>query len=159
MSYNQVGFIGLGVMGEPMCRNLAVKSGVRVLGYDRDPRPLDRLAAFGVERTRSVREAVLGSNVVFLCLPSGEAVDELARVDDGLLALASKGQIIVDYDDAGAIGRRYRRHDEIGTPFCVTFDFDSLDDNAVTVRDRDTMAQERVSLDKVEGYLSERLGC
>ena len=50
----------------------------------------------------------------------------------------------IDFDDAGAIGRRYRRQDEIGTPFCVTVDFDSLDDKAVTVRDRDTMSQERV---------------
>ena len=58
------------------------------------------------------------------------------------------------------IGRRYRRQDEIGTPFCVTVDFDTLDDNAVTVRDRDTMTQERVSLDQVESYLLERLpGC
>jgi len=66
----------------------------------------------------------------------------------------------VDFDDAGAIGRRYRRQDEIGTPFCVTVDFDTLTDNAVTVRDRDTMAQERVSLDAVQGYLAERLpGC
>ena len=51
----------------------------------------------------------------------------------------------VEFDDAGAIGRRYRRQDEIGTPFCVTVDFDTLDDNAVTVRERDTMAQERVA--------------
>ena len=50
---------------------------------------------------------------------------------------------MIDFDDAGAIGRRYRRHDEIGTPFCVTVDFDSLDDKQVTVRERDTMAQER----------------
>ena len=63
----------------------------------------------------------------------------------------------VDYDDAGAIGRRYRRQDEIGTPRCVTVDFDSLEDQAVTIRSRDTMAQERVSLDKVAGYLAERL--
>ncbi|GAA1099487.1 glycine--tRNA ligase [Nocardiopsis composta] len=66
----------------------------------------------------------------------------------------------VEFDDAGAIGRRYRRQDEIGTPFCVTVDFDSLEDEAVTVRERDTMAQERVSLDRVETYLIERLpGC
>jgi glycyl-tRNA synthetase len=66
----------------------------------------------------------------------------------------------VDFDDAQAIGKRYRRQDEIGTPFCVTVDFDTLDDNAVTVRDRDTMKQERVSLDRVETYLIERLpGC
>ncbi|MCB2175555.1 MAG: glycine--tRNA ligase [Actinomycetales bacterium] len=63
----------------------------------------------------------------------------------------------VDFDDAGAIGRRYRRQDEVGTPFCVTVDFDSLEDQAVTIRERDTMAQERVSLDKVAGYLAERL--
>jgi glycyl-tRNA synthetase len=63
----------------------------------------------------------------------------------------------IDFDDAGAIGRRYRRQDEIGTPFCVTVDFDSLDDNAVTVRERDTMGQERVSLDRLTGYLAEQL--
>jgi glycyl-tRNA synthetase len=63
----------------------------------------------------------------------------------------------IDFDDAGAIGRRYRRQDEIGTPFCVTVDFDSLEDNAVTVRERDTMAQERVSLDRLTTYLSEQL--
>ena len=66
----------------------------------------------------------------------------------------------VDFDDAGAIGRRYRRQDEIGTPFCVTVDFDSLQDQAVTVRERDSMAQERVSLDKLQGYLAgQLLGC
>ncbi len=66
----------------------------------------------------------------------------------------------VDFDDAGAIGRRYRRHDEIGTPLCITVDFDTLDDQAVTVRDRDTMQQERVSLDQVQTYLAQRLiGC
>ncbi len=63
----------------------------------------------------------------------------------------------VEFDDTQAIGRRYRRQDEIGTPFCVTVDFDTLDDNAVTVRDRDSMQQERVGLDQVEGYLAERL--
>ena len=68
-----------------------------------------------------------------------------------------RGRWVVDFDDAGAIGRRYRRQDEIGTPFCVTVDFDSLDDRAVTVRDRDTMAQERVPLDALEDYLAERL--
>jgi glycyl-tRNA synthetase len=62
-----------------------------------------------------------------------------------------------DFDDAQAIGRRYRRQDEIGTPFCVTVDFDTLEDQAVTVRDRDSMAQERVSIDSLLGYLSDRL--
>ncbi len=66
----------------------------------------------------------------------------------------------VDFDDAQAIGKRYRRQDEIGTPFCVTVDFDTLDDQAVTIRERDTMAQERVALDQVPGYLAARLvGC
>ena len=66
----------------------------------------------------------------------------------------------VDFDDAQAIGRRYRRQDEIGTPYCITVDFDTLDDNAVTIRERDSMSQERVSLDKVTDYLATRLlGC
>ena len=66
----------------------------------------------------------------------------------------------VEFDDAGAIGRRYRRQDEIGTPFCVTVDFDTLDDHAVTIRERDAMTQERVALDGVTDYLAARLkGC
>lgn len=63
----------------------------------------------------------------------------------------------VDFDDAGAIGRRYRRQDEIGTPFCITVDFDTLEDHAVTIRHRDEMTQERVALDQVAGYLAQRL--
>ncbi|MEU8796823.1 glycine--tRNA ligase [Spirillospora sp. NPDC048819] len=66
----------------------------------------------------------------------------------------------VDFDDAGAIGRRYRRQDEIGTPFCVTVDFDTLDDDAVTIRERDTMSQERIGLSQVEAFLAAQLvGC
>ena len=66
----------------------------------------------------------------------------------------------IDFDDSGAIGRRYRRQDEIGTPFCVTIDFDSLNDHAVTVRERDSMSQERVAIDKLESYLAAQLpGC
>ncbi|MBD7918163.1 glycine--tRNA ligase [Cellulomonas sp. Sa3CUA2] len=63
----------------------------------------------------------------------------------------------VEFDDAGAIGRRYRRQDEIGTPFCITVDFDTLDDQAVTIRHRDDMSQQRVALDQVTGYLAQRL--
>jgi glycyl-tRNA synthetase len=63
-------------------------------------------------------------------------------------------------DDSGAIGRRYRRQDEIGTPYCITIDFETLEDHAVTIRDRDTMAQERIALDQVEAWLAPRLlGC
>ncbi|WNG85757.1 glycine--tRNA ligase [Mycobacterium sp. ITM-2016-00317] len=66
----------------------------------------------------------------------------------------------VEFDDAGAIGRRYRRQDEIGTPYCITVDFDSLDDHAVTIRERDAMTQERVAIDAVSDYLAVRLkGC
>ena len=76
------------------------------------------------------------------------------------LAAALRRHWNVDFDDAGAIGRRYRRQDEIGTPFCVTVDFDTLTDQAVTIRERDSMAQERVALDQVESYLAARLpGC
>jgi glycyl-tRNA synthetase len=73
------------------------------------------------------------------------------------LAQELRGHWNIDFDDSGAIGRRYRRQDEIGTPFCVTVDFDSLEDQAVTVRERDSMAQERISLDKLRGYLAEKL--
>ncbi|RTE48133.1 glycine--tRNA ligase [Actinobaculum sp. 352] len=66
----------------------------------------------------------------------------------------------VDFDDAGAVGRRYRRQDEIGTPWCITVDFDSLEDHAATVRDRDTMGQVRLPIDAIESYLAGKLvGC
>ena len=74
------------------------------------------------------------------------------------LAAGLRKRFTTDFDDAGAIGRRYRRQDEVGTPFCVTVDFDTLQDQAVTIRSRDTMTQERVSLDRVQGWLDERLG-
>jgi glycyl-tRNA synthetase len=73
------------------------------------------------------------------------------------LAAALRKQWNTDFDDASAIGRRYRRQDEIGTPYCVTVDFDTLDDQAVTVRDRDSMQQERVSIAGLESYLAKRL--
>jgi glycyl-tRNA synthetase len=73
------------------------------------------------------------------------------------LAQELRGYWNIDFDDSGAIGRRYRRQDEIGTPFCVTVDFDTLDDQAVTVRERDTMQQERVSLGKLREYLGAKL--
>ena len=61
------------------------------------------------------------------------------------------------YDDRGNIGKRYRRQDEIGTPFCITYDFDSETDGAVTVRDRDTMAQERIRIEDLKQYFEEKL--
>jgi glycyl-tRNA synthetase len=73
------------------------------------------------------------------------------------LAQELRGYWNIDFDDSGAIGRRYRRQDEIGTPFCVTVDFETLEDQAVTVRERDSMAQERVSLSKLREYLGAKL--
>ncbi len=76
-------------------------------------------------------------------------------------ALAVRDELVkhfmVDFDDAGSIGKRYRREDEIGTPFCITFDFDSLEDGCVTVRDRDTMQQERVAIADLRAYIEERI--
>lgn len=63
----------------------------------------------------------------------------------------------VDYDEAGSIGKRYRRHDEIGTPFCITYDFDSKEDNMVTIRDRDTMEQTRVPIAELVTFIQEKI--
>jgi len=91
-------------------------------------------------------------------LPLSRHADLSPKARD--LATSLRRSWNIDFDDSGAIGRRYRRQDEIGTPFCLTVDFESLDDQAVTIRERDSMAQERVSLDQVEGYLAARLpGC
>jgi glycyl-tRNA synthetase len=91
--------------------------------------------------------------VAVLPLSRNEALSPTARgIADDL-----RGSWNVDFDDSGAIGRRYRRQDEIGTPFCVTVDFDSLEDKAVTVRDRDTMKQDRIPIDALNAYLAERL--
>jgi len=89
-------FIGLGVMGEPMCRNLAQKAGVSVQAFDADPAPAHRLAAFGVQPCASMAQALRGASTVFLSLPSGEVVDEVVHARDGLLAHSHAGQVVVD---------------------------------------------------------------
>ena len=66
-------------------------------------------------------------------------------------------KFMCDYDEAGSIGKRYRREDEIGTPYCVTIDFDTLEDNSVTIRDRDTMEQVRVKIDELESWIEEKI--
>ena len=66
-------------------------------------------------------------------------------------------RFMVEFDDAGSIGKRYRRQDEIGTPFCITYDFDSVEDGCVTIRDRDTMSQERIAIDKLCEYIQEKI--
>ena len=81
--------------------------------------------------------------------------DELSLVAKPLAEQLAKNWR-VDYDETQSIGKRYRRQDEIGTPYCVTVDFDSLEDKAVTVRDRDTMKQERVAVADLEKYFNEK---
>ncbi len=91
-------------------------------------------------------------------LPLSRNADLSPKARD--LATALRRNWNVDFDDAGAIGKRYRRQDEIGTPYCITVDFDTLTDQAVTIRERDSMAQERVGIDQVQGWLAQRLvGC
>ena len=91
--------------------------------------------------------------VAVLPLSRKETLTPVAREVLGLV----QPHFMVDYDETQAIGRRYRRQDEIGTPYCVTVDFDTLDDRAVTVRDRDTMGQERVAIDDVVAHLQGRM--
>ena len=81
---------------------------------------------------------------------------KLSDKADEVREMLSK-DFMVDFDDAGSIGKRYRRQDEIGTPFCITYDFDSVEDGCVTVRDRDTMQQERVKIDELTAYIAERV--
>ena len=66
-------------------------------------------------------------------------------------------KFMCDYDEAGSIGKRYRREDEIGTPYCITVDFDTLEDNCVTIRDRDTMEQIRININELENWISEKV--
>ena len=82
-----------------------------------------------------------------------------AELADPARALAQqlRGSFMTDYDETQSIGRRYRRQDELGTPYCITFDFDSLEDHAVTVRERDSMEQERIAVAEVAAYLRERM--
>ena len=123
--------------------------------YDEDEAPN---AKGGVEKRTVMRFDPRLAPVKVAVLPLSRNAELSPKAKD--LAADLRKSWNVEFDDAGAIGRRYRRQDEIGTPFCVTVDFDTLDDNAVTVRERDTMKQERVSLDAVQGYLAQRLlGC
>jgi glycyl-tRNA synthetase len=112
----------------------------------------------GVDKRTVLRLDPRLSPVKAAVLPLSRNADLTPRAKE--LAADLRRHWNVEFDDAGAIGRRYRRHDEIGTPYCVTVDFDTLDDHAVTVRERDSMQQERVALDQIQGYLAQRLvGC
>lgn len=96
MEKQNIGFIGLGVMGEPMCRNLRERSGKRVLAFDLNPEPLQRLAQHDVDIAADAGEVVRSSSIVFVSLPSGKQLSALANGEDGLLANIGSGQIMVD---------------------------------------------------------------
>jgi glycyl-tRNA synthetase len=123
--------------------------------YDEDEAPN---AKGGVDKRTVMRFDKRLAPVKVAVLPLSRNADLTPKAKD--LAAELRKSWNVEFDDAGAIGRRYRRQDEIGTPYCVTVDFDTLDDQAVTVRDRDTMEQERIGLDALPGWLAQRLpGC
>jgi glycyl-tRNA synthetase len=118
------------------------------------------LAAYDEEEVKGEKRVVLRLDrrlapykVAVLPLSRNEKLSPLSRE----IAADLRPHFMIDFDDASSIGRRYRRQDEIGTPFCVTIDFDSLDDRAVTVRERDSMTQERVPLPELVEHLRERL--
>jgi len=90
---------------------------------------------------------------VFPLLRNRPEIVELAKK----IAADLKRSFVIVYDDTGAIGKLYRRQDEVGTLYCVTVDVQSLEDKQVTVRDRDTMSQERVSMEKLKDYLEDKL--
>lgn len=94
-AYKTIGFVGLGVMGEPICRNLVRKSGARVLAFDVSPEPLVRLSADGAEVAASVADAVRQSDIVFLCLPSAKHVRSVFE-GDGVLKNIRSGQVVID---------------------------------------------------------------
>lgn len=107
----------------------------------------------GSERTvLKFKPAIAPVKVAILPLMKKDGLPELAKNIQKKINLFGNTQ----YDEAGAIGKRYRRQDEIGTPVCITVDYDSLEDNTVTIRDRDTMKQERVSVDELLNLLQER---
>jgi glycyl-tRNA synthetase len=120
--------------------------------YDVDEAPNTK---GGVDKRTVLRFDKRLAPVKVAVLPLSRHADLSPKARD--LAARLRKRWHVDFDDSQAIGRRYRRQDEIGTPYCVTVDFDTLSDDSVTVRDRDSMAQERVALDAVERYLLDRL--
>jgi glycyl-tRNA synthetase len=121
-------------------------------GYGEDQAP----NAKGVMEKRTVmRLDPRIAPVKVAVLPLSRNADLSPKARD--IAAALRKLWNTEFDDASAIGRRYRRQDEIGTPFCVTVDFETLEDQAVTVRERDSMRQDRVGIDHLEAYLAERL--
>ncbi len=90
--------------------------------------------------------------VKFAIFPLIKKDPDQVRIAEQIFADLSTN-FVCEYDDGGAIGKRYRRHDEIGTPFCVTIDHDSVEDGTVTIRDRDTMEQKRVKIEELAEFM------
>ncbi|PIT93708.1 glycine--tRNA ligase [Candidatus Falkowbacteria bacterium CG10_big_fil_rev_8_21_14_0_10_43_11] len=116
-------------------------------------------ARSGADETKHEQEIVLRLNkklapfkIAVLPLSKKEPLTKMGQD----IAAALREQWMIDYDETQSIGKRYRRQDEIGTPYCVTVDFDSLEDKAVTVRERDTMEQERIAVDKLQDYFKDK---
>lgn len=146
-----------------------------------DPATNEKYIPYCIEPSLGVDRAALA----FLCdaydeeeLPDGDVRTvlrfhpDIAPVKAAVLPLSKKlgeaayeiyvrliRKYVCEYDETGSIGKRYRRQDEIGTPFCVTYDFDSAQDGCVTVRDRDTMKQDRIRISELESYLEGKMGC
>jgi glycyl-tRNA synthetase len=120
--------------------------------YDEDSAPNSK---GGVDTRTVLRLDPRLAPVKVAVLPLSRNADLSPKAKD--LAAELRKRWNVEFDDSGAIGRRYRRQDEIGTPYCITVDIDTLDDQAVTVRERDSMQQERIGLDSIVGWLSTRL--
>ncbi len=127
------------------------------------------LSAYTETEARSGKDDAVHEKEVTLRLPK-----ELAPIKVAVLPLSKKEELtkpaldilknlqskwMCQYDETGSIGKRYRRQDEIGTPYCVTVDFETANDGAVTVRDRDTMQQDRVKVDELLAYFTEKLHC
>jgi glycyl-tRNA synthetase len=127
------------------------------------------LSAYTESEARSGKEDAVHETEVTLRLPK-----ELAPIKIAVLPLSKKDELtmpakkiradlakhwMVEYHETSSIGKRYRRQDEIGTPYCVTVDFETANDHKVTVRDRDTMQQDRVAVDELVNYFKEKLAC
>ncbi|HYE22107.1 MAG TPA: His/Gly/Thr/Pro-type tRNA ligase C-terminal domain-containing protein, partial [Verrucomicrobiae bacterium] len=125
--------------------------------------------AYSESEARSGKEDAVHEKEVTLRLPK-----QIAPIKVAVLPLSKKDELatpalniyrdlqkrwMCQYDETGSIGKRYRRQDEIGTPYCLTVDFDTGKDNSVTVRDRDTMQQDRIKISELKNYFQEKLNC
>ena len=108
----------------------------------------------GVETVLHLKPQLAPFKVAVLPLSKKEELSSIAEP----LAAQLRKHFATDYDETQSIGKRYRRQDEIGTPWCVTVDFETPQDNKVTVRDRDTMAQERIAISELAEHILKKLG-